>query len=258
MIHRAPITGVARPRRWAIKSAAIPATAPRRRPARRESILFERRKRTKSKAPATIPTTSAMPMAIVCSAAFAAVSVPVRPTARIAFTMVSMPNVIKPPGRIRVVQSKTSNGTNARPKKRAARKNRAMSGAVKNAPTKAPDAAPGFSAPLLLLSGAMRSDPQMIGRGRARESALLNDPCVAVRVGEVDEAGVASPLGVDSWRAVPLPPVCGRLVANGADGHAAFGQFAVCGLDVGHDEVGGASRSWGRVGETDAELHRAR
>ena len=41
-----------------------------------------------------------------------------------------------------------------------------------------------------------------------------------------------------------------------ADCQPAFGQFAVRGLDVGHDEVGGASRSWHRVGEADAELHR--
>src|SRR5438132_14072833 len=63
----------------------------------------------------------------------------------------------------------------------------------------------------------MGSDPPRSGRGRARESALLNSPGVAVRVGEVDEAGVISPLGVDSWRVLPLPVVRGRLVPDGAD-----------------------------------------
>src|SRR2546425_13251877 len=104
----------------------------------------------------------------------------------------------------------------------------------------------------------MGSDPPRSGRGRARESALLNSPGVAVRVGEVDEAGVISPLGVDSWRVVPLPVVHGRLVPDGADCQPASGQFAACGLDVGHYEGGGASRSWWRVSEADAELHPTR
>ena len=128
-----------------MKSAESPAAAPRTRPATRELPLLDGRRRAKSRAPATAPATRKMPIAMVCSAAFAAASVLVTPRARIAVTIESIPKVTRRPGSIRVIQSKRSNGTNGSPKSRSARKNRAMSGAVKSAPASAPVAAPGFS-----------------------------------------------------------------------------------------------------------------
>src|SRR5258707_8073972 len=49
----------------------------------------------------------------------------------------------------------------------------------------------------LAVSPAIGSAPPNTRRGRAGESALLDDPGIAVWIGEVGEARVTSPLGVD-------------------------------------------------------------
>src|SRR5207245_7214273 len=47
---------------------------------------------------------------------------------------------------------------------------------------------------------AIGSDPPTSGRGRARESALLNSPGIAVWVGEVDKSSrIPGPYGAEHW-----------------------------------------------------------
>jgi hypothetical protein len=65
--------------------------------------------------PAIRPVKNMPAIAMTCPAVLAAAAVGPKLTARITVTMAPMPTAITWPGRIRVIQSKTSNGTNGNP-----------------------------------------------------------------------------------------------------------------------------------------------
>src|SRR6266404_31017 len=87
---------------------------------------------------------------------------------------------------------------------------------------------------------------------------FLKYPGVAVRVGEVGEAGVVPSLRVGTRFPAPLPFVDRRLVPDAADLDAASAEFTAGGFDVGDSQESCAERPRGGVSEPGADLDRAR
>ena len=89
----------------------MPAASPRTTPGKTVRRACVTRRTANRSAPATMPATRKTATAMVCSAALAAEDVSATRSARIAFTIESMPKVRTRPGRIRAIQSKRLNGT---------------------------------------------------------------------------------------------------------------------------------------------------
>jgi hypothetical protein len=87
-------------------------------------------------------------------------------------------------------------------------------------------------------------------------ATLLQDPPVAVGIGEVGETRVIGAIRIEAGKKATAPTALGVLVPDRADGHSAIGQFCSLGLDIGNDQIQTTDRANRSVGEAHTELNR--